>query len=119
MQVKAQLAQTLNTNNSRSGGNQSWPSYTVGGGGGGGAAYPASINSAGSPQSSMDSFEGYSEGVGLVKQEMMMMMVQNRDEQYCYYGSNNIGSCNNSSRKRASQTDLGELQALALRMMRN
>nr|WKV35349.1 lateral organ boundaries domain protein 12 [Ipomoea batatas] len=113
MQVKAQLAQTLMAT-----GNQSWPSYTAGGGGSG--VFPAAVNSAGSPQSSMDSFEGYSEGLGFVKQEMAM--VQNRDnneDNYCYYGgnNNNNGSCN--SRKRVSQTDLGELQALALRMMRN
>lgn len=110
MQVKAQLAQTLMAT-----GNQSWPSYTAGGGGAG--VFPAAVNSAGSPQSSMDSFEGYSEGLGFVKQEVAM--VQNRDnneDNYCYYGGNNSGSCN---RKRVSQTDLGELQALALRMMRN
>ncbi|XP_019178373.1 PREDICTED: LOB domain-containing protein 16-like [Ipomoea nil] len=119
MQVKAQLAQTLMTSNTSAAGNhQSWPSYTAAGGGAGG--FPASVNSAGSPQSSMDSLEGYySEGVGLVKQEMAAAMLQNcRDnEDYCCYygGNNNI----NGSRKRVSQTDLGELQALALRMMRN
>ncbi|KAJ4968029.1 hypothetical protein NE237_014730 [Protea cynaroides] len=107
IQVKTQMAQNLAAG-SKSLENH-WPSRTAGpvfGGGGTGCPqlqfpYPAYMHSL-TPQSSLDFPEQSSDG-------MVMQDMQDRDDlpfQPC-------------AKKRLSTSDLGELQALALRMMRN
>ncbi|CAH9075493.1 unnamed protein product [Cuscuta epithymum] len=117
LQVKAQLAQALHSNNNlgcnNNAGNQ-FPVYTTGGTTAGVAATAAAY-SVGSPQSFFDLFD---EGMSLGKRERMKMKLPiTRDvegEHNYQYGTNNNINCSGSRR-----TDLGDLQAVALRMMRN
>lgn len=60
------------------------------------------MNSNSSPQSSLESIDHYSDGI---------------NNNYVQEIQSHQAACN--SRKRPSQTELGELQALALRMMKN
>ncbi|KAF5936714.1 hypothetical protein HYC85_024220 [Camellia sinensis] len=57
-----------------------------------------------SPQSSVESMDHSFDGMGLMQE------IESRDEELCFQPY---------TKKRPSQTELGELQALALRMMRN
>ncbi|KAK4344774.1 hypothetical protein RND71_034950 [Anisodus tanguticus] len=115
MQVKGQLAQSL-LNNSRNSENY-YPQWSNNMAGITTSSFPANnnnnptytMNSISSPQSSLESIDHYSDGMNNVQE------IQSRDQVYyhqAYYSSS-------SSRKRPSQTELGELQALALRMMKN
>ncbi|CAK9159885.1 unnamed protein product [Ilex paraguariensis] len=97
MQLKAQLAQNL-IDSSRNNPENQWPAGNIMAGM---ASFPAYLNSI-SPQSSVESIEHNNEGMGVQE-------IQIRDEL----------SFQPYSKRRPSQTDLGELQALALRMMRN
>ncbi|XP_042513095.1 LOB domain-containing protein 16-like [Macadamia integrifolia] len=106
MQVKAQMAHNLAAN-SRSLDNH-WTSVTagpvLGGGGGVGSPqmpYPACMHSITS-QSSLDSMDHSSDG-------MVMQDMQDTDDL----------AFQPFTKKRLGTNDLGELQALALRMMRN
>ncbi|CAK9140670.1 unnamed protein product [Ilex paraguariensis] len=97
MQLKAQLAQNL-IDSSRNNPENQWPAGNIMAGM---ASFPAYLNSI-SPQSSVESIEHNNEGMGVQE-------IQIRDEL----------SFQPYSKRRPSHTDLGELQALALRMMRN
>ncbi|GMJ01187.1 ASYMMETRIC LEAVES2-LIKE 18, lateral organ boundaries-domain 16 [Hibiscus trionum] len=92
MQVQAQLAQNQWQGNGNLCGVPSNPSYH--------SSYMNQI----SPQSSLDSVE-LNNGESMNLQE-----IQSRDEEFCNFSKKNISYSNG---------DLGELQALALRMMRN
>ncbi|XAR61124.1 hypothetical protein NMG60_11034741 [Bertholletia excelsa] len=99
MQVKAQLAQSLVDSRSVESqwqgnmiGTSTLPSY-----------FPSYMNSAVSPQSSLESIDRSFDGMG-------MQEIESKDEL-------SFQPCNKKIKN--SQTDLGELQALALRMMRN
>ncbi|KAF5930483.1 hypothetical protein HYC85_031356 [Camellia sinensis] len=98
MQVKSQLAQ--NVIDSRNAESQ-WPGNNMVGMPAF-QTYPNCMNSSISAQSSLESIVHGIDGMG-------MQEIQSRDEL----------SFQPYSKKRPSQTDLGELQALALRMMRN
>ncbi|XP_006351642.1 LOB domain-containing protein 16-like [Solanum tuberosum] len=117
MQVKTQLAQSL-LNNSRNSDNfypHQWsnnnmassfqqnnnnnPTYTM--------------NSNSSPQSSLESIDHYSDGIN--NNNNNVPEIQSRLDQVFYHQA----AYTSNSRKRPSQTELGELQALALRMMKN
>ncbi|OIT35195.1 PREDICTED: LOB domain-containing protein 16 [Nicotiana attenuata] len=116
MQVKAQAAQSL-INNSRNSENTypQWPNNMAASVGLMASSFPANnnnnptytMNSNSSPQSSLESIDHYSDGVNVQE-------IQSRSDQVFYQAA-----YTNSSRKRPSQTELGELQALALRMMKN
>lgn len=104
MQAKAQLAQNLIDQSSRNAENQ-WISPGMG------LSSPIPVlpnymnyYSNISPQSSLDSIEHHSDGI------TGMLEIQSRDE---------VATFQPYSKKRPSQTDLSELQALALRMMKN
>ncbi|KAI7991207.1 LOB domain-containing protein 16 [Camellia lanceoleosa] len=102
MQAKAQLAQSLI--DSRSLQNQ-WHENTVG--------VPSlqtsptynMMSSMISPQSSVESMDHSFDGMGLMQE------IESRDEELCFQPY--------TKKRPSSQTELGELQALALRMMRN
>ncbi|KAA8550775.1 hypothetical protein F0562_002459 [Nyssa sinensis] len=98
MQVKAQLAQNLT--DSRNVENQ-WPANMAAGMQTFPAYNPTYMNSI-SPQSSLESVDHNIDGLG-------MQEIRSRAEP----------SFQRFSKKRPSQNDLGELQELALRMMRN
>ena len=102
MQVKAQLAQ--NIIDTRQVENQIWPGNMVGVPNFPTYANPTYMSLCSvSPQSSLESIDrGNVDGMGVQERE--------RRDEFCFQ------TC---SKKRPSQTDLGELQALALRMMRN
>ncbi|KAL0437380.1 UNVERIFIED_CONTAM: LOB domain-containing protein 16 [Sesamum radiatum] len=108
MQVKAQLAQTLMDQSSRNAENL-WPG-SMGPGPTGPSPFPGSFPdhmnySNISPQSSLDSVEHHSDGIHQGMQE-----TDSRDDLLTFQAY---------SRKRPSQTDLSELQALAFGMMKN
>ncbi|CAN4093549.1 unnamed protein product [Withania somnifera] len=119
MQVKTQLAQSL-LNNSRNSENSypQWPNNMASSIGLTELSFPPinnptyTMNSNSSPQSSIESIDHYSGGMNNNVQE-----IQSRDQVF-YHQMAYSSSCSNS-RKRPSQTELGELQALALRMMKN
>ncbi|KAL5561853.1 hypothetical protein UlMin_031600 [Ulmus minor] len=101
MQAKAQLAQNMIDSRSAE---SRWPAGIVNGGVANfPGSYPSYMNSI-SPQSSLESVE-HSNDVMNNAQE-----IQSREDFY-------LQSC--ASKKRPNTNDLGELQALALRMMRN
>ncbi|XP_009781596.1 LOB domain-containing protein 16-like [Nicotiana tabacum] len=113
MQVKAQMAQSL-INNSRNSYPQ-WPNNMAASVGLMASSFPANnnnnnnprytMNSNSSPQSSLESVDHYSDGVNVQE-------IESRDQVF-------YQAAYATSRKRPSQTELGELQALALRMMKN
>lgn len=112
VQVKAQLAQTLmdSSRDNQETGALQWPNNNMAGGIIGSSVFPTIPINYGnpiSPQSSICSIESSMEvptnGDGFSMQEMNMS--PNFHQAY--------------AKKRSSQTDLGELQALALRMMKN
>ncbi|KAJ8558136.1 hypothetical protein K7X08_004902 [Anisodus acutangulus] len=115
MQVKGQLAQSL-LNNSRNSEN-SYPQWSNNMAGLMASSFPENnnnkptytMNSNSSPQSSLESIDHYSDGTNNVQE------IQSRDQVF-YHQAYNSSCC---SRKRPSETELGELQALALRMMKN
>ncbi|XP_015087553.1 LOB domain-containing protein 16-like [Solanum pennellii] len=127
MQVKTQLAQSL-LNNSRNSENfypHQWSNNNMTS-----SFQPSNnnnnnpthtMNSNSSPQSSLESIDHYSDGIN--NNNNNMPEIQSRLDQVFYhqaaYTSNSNSSSNSNSRKRPSQTELGELQALALRMMKN
>ena len=102
MQVKAQLAQNLI--DTRQVENQIWPGNMVAMPNFPTYANPTCMSlSSICPQSSLESIgRGNVDGMGVQERE--------RREEFCFQ------TC---TKKRPSQTDFGELQALALRMMRN
>ncbi|KAL3517674.1 hypothetical protein ACH5RR_020263 [Cinchona calisaya] len=109
MQARAQLAQAMIDSSENH-----WPN-NMGGNGMGSfqTTYPSSTNYANnnsiSPQSSicsLDSIDPSSDGIGM-QEEMIMKGGRDQYQTTSY------------SKKRPSQTDLGELQALALRMMKS
>ncbi|KAI3449747.1 hypothetical protein Pfo_006412 [Paulownia fortunei] len=102
MQMKAQLAQNLIDQSSRNAENQSPSSMAAGFGSSPFPSLPNYINYSISPQGSFDSIDGINAG--------QLLEIQSRDE---------VVSFQPYSKKRPSQTDLSELQALALRMMKN
>ncbi|XP_042494664.1 LOB domain-containing protein 16-like [Macadamia integrifolia] len=108
IQVKAQLAHNLAAAGSKSLENH-WPSRTAGpvfGGGGDWSpqvTYPAYVHSL-TPHNSLEFLEQSSDGMMMQMQDML-----DRDDL----------SFQPCAKKRLSTNDLGELQALALRMMRN
>ncbi|XP_009617763.1 LOB domain-containing protein 16-like [Nicotiana tabacum] len=116
MQMKAQMAQSL-INNSRNSENSypQWPNNMAASVGLMASSFPANnnnnnnptftMNSNSSPQSSLESIDHYSDGVNVQE-------IQSRDQVF-------YQAAYTTSRKRSSQTELGELQALALRMMKN
>ncbi|GFY99584.1 lateral organ boundaries-domain 16 [Actinidia rufa] len=103
MQVKAQLAQNLN--DARQVENQIWPGNTV--------AMPKFSNLC---QSNLHELELYlSSELARIDRSRQCRWIERarereRREEFCFQ------TC---TKKRPSQTDFGELQALALRMMRN
>ncbi|MCD7463395.1 hypothetical protein HAX54_050488 [Datura stramonium] len=123
MQVKTQLAQSL-LNNSRNSENSypQWPNNMSSSIGLMASSFPANnnnnptytVNSNTSPQSSLESIDHYSDGMN----NNNVQEIQSRDQVF-YHQPYSSSSSSSSSRKRPSQTELGELQALALRMMKN
>ncbi|KAL3620613.1 hypothetical protein CASFOL_035525 [Castilleja foliolosa] len=122
MQVKSQVAQNLMIDqSSRNAENHQWQSGSIAPGFMGSPSpifqFPNYNNNNNnymnqqqysniSPQSSLDSINEH------VIHNNGMQEIQSRDEYP-------LATCQSLSRKRASQTDLGELQALALRMMKH
>ncbi|KAG8370774.1 hypothetical protein BUALT_Bualt13G0018500 [Buddleja alternifolia] len=110
MQVKAQMAQNLIDQSSRNAENQ-WLGGSMGAANIGSSPFPNYFpnymnNYPISPQSSLDSIEHHqNDGIN------GMQEIQSRDEVASFQPY--------ISKKRPSQTDLSELQALALRMMKN
>ncbi|XP_055811811.1 LOB domain-containing protein 16-like [Solanum dulcamara] len=129
MQVKTQLAQSL-LNNSRNSENSyphhEWPNINMASSIGlMASSFPPNnnnnnptytMNSNSSPQSSLESIDHYSDGMN--NNNNNVQEIQSRLDQVFYHQAA-YSSSNSNSRKRPSQTDLGELQALALRMMKN
>ncbi|XP_060180447.1 LOB domain-containing protein 16-like [Lycium barbarum] len=117
MQVKGQLAQSL-LNSSRNSENSypQWPNNMAPSIGLMASSFPPNnnnnptytVNSNSSPQSSLESLDHYNDGINNVQE------IQSRDQVFYHQAYSS-----STSRKRPSQTELGELQALALRMMKN
>ncbi|KAM3326145.1 LOB domain-containing protein 16 [Capsicum chacoense] len=121
MQAKTQLAQSL-LNNSRNSENSypQWSNDIASSVGLMGSSFPTNnnnnptytMNSNSSPQSSLESLDHYSDGMN---NNNNVQEIQSRDQMFYHQGAYS----SSSSRKRPSQTELGELQALALRMMKS
>ncbi|KAK4732046.1 hypothetical protein R3W88_025034 [Solanum pinnatisectum] len=123
MQVKTQLAQSL-LNNSRNSENfypHQWSNNIMA------SSCPPNnnnnnnnstytMNSNSSPQSSLESIDHYSNGIN---NNNNVPEIQSRLDQVFYHQAAYTSNSSSNSRKRPSQTELGELQALALRMMKN
>ncbi|XP_059318724.1 LOB domain-containing protein 16-like [Lycium ferocissimum] len=117
MQVKGQLAQSL-LNSLRNSENSypQWPNNMAPSTGLMASSFPPNnnnnptytVNSNSSPQSSLESLDHYNDGINNVQE------IQSRDQVFYHQAYSS-----STGRKRPSQTELGELQALALRMMKN
>ncbi|CAN4093327.1 unnamed protein product [Withania somnifera] len=120
MQVKTQLAQSsLNNSINSENSYPQWPNNMASSIGLMASSFlpnnnpTYTVNSNSSPQSSLESIDHYSDGMN----NNTVQEIQSRDQ--VLYHQAAYSSSSNNSRKRPSQTELSELQALALRMMKN